>query len=95
MYTLPDGFDMSGGWDEGSEPSPDISDAMTDAGYDSWSDIILPNDAVINGDIRPGEYMTPQDAIMDYADHDLLDYIALIWDDDLEAWIVVVEHDSP
>lgn len=89
-YDLPEGFDPdSNDWGQGDIP---VSDIAAEYGWSDWGEIIAPIDDYDNDNVRPGIYVTAQDAIRMAYDVGILDFTRIIWESSTGFWKLVVEY---
>lgn len=89
-YQRPDGFDLDGPWDQDSDP--EIADLAAQYGWDSWRDVIAPDEGFDETNVRPGAYHTIEDAILEAYNVGILDFSEFLYDPLDDEWYIVVTY---
>lgn len=90
-YDLPDGFDSdSSDWSQFGG----VDDIAAEQGWATWADIIAEEGDYDDMNIRPGVYVSAQDAIFTAYDVGILSFSRIVYSHVTEYWQLIVEADS-
>lgn len=90
-YTLPPGFsETSSDPEQGNEPLP--STIWTDFGITAWVDIIAADGSFNPAEVRPGGYLTPQEALLHMEDRGIIVFSRIVYDGAEGLWHIIVEY---
>lgn len=80
--------------DNGGDSDPYIDQILDDLGR-TWDDVLVDMGYDNNPDhYRPGEYSTPGEALIDYYERGLGDYIEIYYDADCDCYEVYVSYED-
>lgn len=91
IYELPDDFDVtSDDWTQGDMEDEAISAWATEMGYLTWESVVVPVNYVDASQIRPGEYLSPQEAIWRAIETGIAAFSMIYYDVERDRWHLVV-----
>lgn len=80
--------------DNGGETDPYIDQILDDLGR-TWDDMLVDMGYDDNPDhYRPGEYSTPEEALIDYYERGLGDYIEIYYDENCDCYEVYLAYEG-
>lgn len=92
--TVPPGFDPdSSDWSQGDEPSTDS--IASELGFTKWADVIRPDAEIDRTGVRPGQYLTPQEAMRHAFDMPFGSFPGtwfLVYDGEDDVWYIEVDY---
>lgn len=88
---LPPGFDPdSSDWTQGGDYPAELDDIADLYGWDTWADILPGTGSYDASDVRPGAYMTPQEAIYRLHAQGIAAFAELVYFPEEQVWRVAV-----